>query len=216
MKRIRSTQGWNFDSLALFRDDLEELLRIFNPTGAPDALTISDGDNEYTSLDELQKEKGDRISHLIVRSRKPWIGMELRKNPRLLGLYTFETTDEADIAFYGAKELLLPKRRPLNYFLAFVLPLTCIVGWLVGTALVLTNFHMPSKLLPWGLFVYLAMFVVVIAWRELDEISFYFVSLRKRHESPGFFRRKRDELVMLFIGALIGIIGALVVRHFQK
>src|SRR2546422_7982723 len=99
MKPIRTTQSWNFNSLMLYRDELEEVLRIFNPTDAKEAIKILDDVNEYESLDELLKRKGERIDHIAIMSSRPQIGLVLRKSPRLLNLSTFASGDEADAAF---------------------------------------------------------------------------------------------------------------------
>jgi len=214
LRRIRNTQSWSYDSLMLFREDLEELLRIFNPTGAADAITILDDECEYSSLEEVGQEKGDRLDHLIIRSRKPGIMLELRRKPKLLNLFTLETTDEADAAYFRANEFLQPKRRPLNSYVTFGLRLLLIIAIFLELMLWTAR---PTFLSMHFLVLSIAILLLcTMSLPLLDQATFYLVSLARKHQSPSFWTRKRDDLIMLFLGTLLGIGATILVGRLIR
>jgi hypothetical protein len=217
VKRIRYAHIVLLKSLSLYRDDLEHVVSIFSPNDALDEITISDGQNEYESLDELREKRGDRVDEISIRSTQPGTRLHLRKSPRLLQLESLEATDEADAAFYKAKEFLRGKRRPLNIFMAGVVPamglLLIIAGFIYINTHSATAAHIPSWL---AISFWMVAFGMLLWWREFDEWSFYYVSLQKRHESPSFFQRKKDDLVLLLIGAVLGVLGTMLVEHLKK
>jgi hypothetical protein len=215
MKRLRSTRSWTYDSLMLYREDLEELLRIFNPSGGAGLVKISDSGAEYDSLDEMKAEKGSRIDHITLKATKPFIVMNLQARPKALNLYTVEATDEADVAFFKANEFLQPKRRPLNTFvIGYAWQLGLIGFLLIAVFSGLAKFIEKTS---WLWLIYpgiglVALFVVSL----LDKRTALFVSLCKRHESPSFPKRKKDELIMLAIGTLLGLIISVIIGRFRR
>ncbi len=179
----------------LFREDLEELLKLFNPTGTEGAIRISDSEAEYDSLDEMESHKGERIYHIKISSRKPAIVINLRARPKDLNLYTLESTDEADIAFFKTNEFLQPKRRPLNTYMSRVfLLLLLLTYFLVGRLPWLTIAAEKYHWL-WLIYSALGLFSGVFVF-QLEKRTALFVSLGKRHESLSFFERKKDDLLM--------------------
>lgn len=215
MKRLRGTRGWNYNSLMLYREDLEELLRIFNPSGAAGVVTISDSGAEFESLDEMKTERGERVEHIIIKSNKPFIVINLQAKPKALNLYTVEATDEADVAFFKAHEFLHPKRRPLNTFVTETL-MVVLIGATTAVGSIFGLFGTIAKVswLPWAL--YPLLFVLAIALlAQLDKRTAVFLSLGRRRESSSFFHRKRDELIMLLIGTLLGVLVTLAIGRLH-
>jgi hypothetical protein len=213
MKRLRNTRGWTYDSLILYREDFEELQRIFNPSGSAGVVTISDSGAVYDSLDEMKAEKGPRLGHMVIRSSKPSIVIDLRAQPKSLHLYTAEATDEADAAFFKAHEFLYPKRRPLNKFVGSLFPFVLIAFFAV---LVVSGLAKTIEKVPWLWLVYPGFLVVAsLCVSYLDKRTALLMSLAKRHESLSFGQRKKDELIMLVIGTVLGLVISLIVGHFR-
>lgn len=223
MKRLRGTRNKSYHSLMLFRDDLEELLNIFNPSGTEGTVRISDSEALYDSLDELRERKGSRIRDLFLQSRNPQIALVLKVRPKTLSLYTIDNTDEADLAFLKADEFLTPKERPLYNFIdtpAVLLFMAAAVGLvLLGSTAIPAKQVQPHVWAIVGSF-----FVAIIAglWilNWLGGRSALLLLLTRRSESPSFWERKKDDIGMLIlgtaIGGVLGIIGTLLANHFHR
>src|SRR6266849_6202913 len=211
MKRLRGTQSWAYDTLMLFREDLDELRAIFNPTDAPDCITISDTQSEYESLDEMQKHKGDCVSELIIRSKTPRITLHLIARPKALNLYTLEATDEADAAFYRANNFLQPKSRTLHRFFTLYIRLILIV--LLGIFFYIDIAHFPwmIKILPlFWLWVAAGGGLVYLISKAVDYVDknrAVLICLKRKHEVPNFFKRNEDRIVIAVASALLSVIG---------
>jgi len=212
LKPIRTTKEWNYDSLILYREDLEQLIRIFNPTRAGDIITISDHDNQYDSLDDLAQFKGPHIRGLTIRSRKPHIGLILNKSRNILTLFTADATDEADMAYYEAHDLLHSKMRPLFRWTRGIMPLL-VVFFVLVAGLAYKRFINSG----WALVALSCLLLPFVIFNELiTKQTACFISLKRRHEEENFWQRNKDDFIKMLIGAAIGSIITFLTRHFLK
>ena len=218
MKRLRGTQSWAYDTLMLFREDLEELMAIFNPTDAPDSITISDTQTEYESLDEMQKHRGEHVTELVIRSKTPRVTLHLIARPKALNLYTVEATDEADATFYRANSFLQPKRRTLHRFATQYIPALLVVLAVVFLYIDIRHFPWLIKLLPsWAWVVVIALFYLVSkAVDHVDKNRATLICLKRKHEAPNFFKRNEDRIVIAVASAVLSVIGTLIVQRILK
>ena len=217
MKRKRGTRSWSYNSLMLFREDLEEIFRLFNPTGAEGGIKLSDSKAEYDSLDDMKIHCGPRIEEITVESRQPGIVLNLRARPKSLSLYTLANTDEADVAFFKTNEFLQPKRRPLNTFVTQGLLSILMLPLFLGLTY-LTSVIKPIAGSPWLQLVAIVpvLFLAILVLSQLDKRTVLFLSLASRQEYRPFTARKKDELIMLAIGTALGTLITLILSHLHK
>lgn len=68
MEPIRNTKTARIATLRMYRQDLDQLLALFQERCA--TLTISDKHNRYDSLDDMKTHVGAEISDLDIRGEK--------------------------------------------------------------------------------------------------------------------------------------------------
>lgn len=205
----------------LFREDLEEILKIFR-TVAPDSpISIEDEEAQYPSFDEVLVQKGPHVINLRIISTVVGIKLQLRRYPTATSTTTLATTkisDEADLTFYRAKEFLEVRRRPSQYWFGTALPALCIsVVPLFSFILYLHRGDTPP-VRPWGfvITVVLALAIVGLFVGPMFKYSTaYLVTLKREKEDASFFRRNRDRFLMSLLFFGLGIVVTLIVQYFK-
>src|ERR1035437_7739120 len=129
LETTRTTKAWNPSSIMLFREDLEDILKIFRAVAPDSQISIEDEETHYSSFEEVLVQKGPNVINLRIINATVGIKLQLQRYPTATSTTTLATTkisDEADLTFYRAKEFLEVKRRPSQYWLGTVLPALCI------------------------------------------------------------------------------------------
>jgi hypothetical protein len=221
LETTRTTKAWNPSSIMLFREDLEEILKIFRSVVPDSPISIEDEETQYPSFDEVYVQKGPHIVNLRIINGVVGIKLQLRHPPTATSTTTLATTkisDEADLTFYRAKEFLEVRRRPSQYWLGTVLPALCIsIAPLFGFLVYLHRADTPP-IRPW---VVLSNLICALAIAGLfvgpmfKYSSTYLVTLKREREDASFFKRNRDRFLvsLLFFG--LGILVTLIVQYFK-
>jgi hypothetical protein len=225
---VRTTKVWAFPSLKLLREDLDEVVSLFktddeNEIGKlEEQVTITDEENVYPSFDEMRLRKGDDVEHLILMNRDLGLKLDLRRHPRVMTLSTTKATDAAELVFYRVRDFLGGRRRPLNFLVtrllwgtALLILFVYLVWWFFAEGYKQAN--TPIHGIGWlFLVLFLASLCFVLSRDSLDKSTSYFVTLKRKHELPSFFKRKKDDLVLMLLGAMVGaalgILGTLVTQ----
>src|SRR5690348_16697524 len=100
---IPSTRVSVFQSLQLFREDLDEVIRIFCPTNPESSVSLADGERTYESFEEMRTFNGDETSHLILQNQLVGIKLDMQKRVNGLVLSTSKQDDGAELSFYRAR-----------------------------------------------------------------------------------------------------------------
>jgi hypothetical protein len=203
----------------LFREDLEEILKIFR-TAAPDSpISIEDEETQYASLDEVLAQKGPHVISLRIMNAVVGIKLQLRLYPTATSATTLATTkvsDEADLTFYRAKEFLEVRRRPSQFWLGTVLPALCIS--IIPLFAFLLYLHRGDAPRPW---ITLSTFILVLATVGLfvgpmfKYSTSYLVTLKREREDASFFKRNRDRFLMSLLFFVLGIAVTLILQYFK-
>jgi hypothetical protein len=77
-KKVHRSFDEQFPAVSLYRQDLDELVGILKRTCKE--VTIQSGDYEFESLDELQKELGNRPASLSMNGALPYIILTLTRS----------------------------------------------------------------------------------------------------------------------------------------
>lgn len=221
LETTRTTKAWNPSSIMLFREDLEEILKIFR-TVAPDSpISIEDEETHYPSFEEFLVQKGPNVISLRIINAAVGIKLQLRRYPTATSTTTLATTkisDEADLTFYRAKEFLEVRRRPSQYWLGTVVPALCIS--IIPLLSFLTYLHRGDAphLRPWVPLstVVLALAIAALAVSPLLKLSSsYLVTLKREREDASFFKRNRDRFLMSLLFFVLGIAVTLILQYFK-
>jgi len=226
MEPIRHTKTARLPSLRMYREELDQLVALFQKSCA--AVTISDNKNRYESLEEMKATIGPKIKNLDIRGEKPGLHFLLNQKEFAPGsstpaifneLRTEEITDEAEALFFKVKEFLLSHQRPTN------IPFLISAIVFLISALVFDTFHnlgtfaagQPHHISA-GLVICIVLSLVCGVFGVV--INGNNILLESRLNSPSFFVRNREDFarhaVTAAISGIIGLIFGWFVGHFLK
>jgi hypothetical protein len=191
-----------FASVALYQDDLNEILNSLKKRGLK--IKLSDSDYEYETIDELAENRGDIIKSLSISGYKESsdrsVDFEFEKESIRL------RADREDDLVASWQEIkgLLEKRVP-SY--ARFLKLE---NWLWGFGIVALFGHdsigsMATNPIPGYLF---AAALTILGYGSIYSIIYRsqnsFIYLKRQHQILSFWKRNGEKILMLIIGAVIG------------
>jgi hypothetical protein len=206
----------------LYREDLEEIVRIFRIAAPDSTVSIEDDETQYPSFAEVLVQKGPMVFSLRLINPTVGIKLQLQRSPTATKTTTLATTkisDEADLTFYRAKEYLEVRRRPSEYVLGTVLPALCLS--LIPLICYLIYPHLWEQppmqprvaLLPVTLAFAISGFVIGILSAKSPYCR---VTLRTEKEDARFFKRNKDRFLMSLLFFVLGILVTLITMLFKK
>jgi hypothetical protein len=217
MKSILTTRVARFRALELHREDLDLLIHIFRENSHN--VRISDRQNEYDTLEEMQDKVGKTVGYLEIRSFGPDVRLGFGSGFKVVNdLRTVDVNDPAgESLFLKISDLLEPKQRSTIDLLP-ILPMMLAAGGLAG-AVYSAKFHQPvpephSAVLP----LVVGFGIGIAAWLSSNLLSSSSsknrIYLTKRSESPTYWERAGDDLIgRLVTGLLALIVGYILGRH---
>jgi hypothetical protein len=194
----------NVNPVTLYFEDLQFLMSLFGSTAKETTLRISDDQNEYefSSVEELDKLKSlhaDKFNYLSIIGHQPYLTLNLW--PHGGELHISQDTPILRGLMEKAKDRLNLRRKKLYWIYSLPLPIT-----------------FPIYPLFWGVwklgdksFVIGTIIILLsVAWFSLNWYSrFYNYSVifsKTEKEHPSFFQRKKDEIILVALGAVIGAV----------
>jgi len=223
MKPIRHTKTARLRALKMYRDDLDELVKLFQKCAS---LTISDNENEYGSLDEMKNTVGPKIINLDIRGENPGLHFLLNQKEYQPGsatpaifneLRTEETSDAADNLFREIKDFLFDYQRPKP--LRFLIPpiTAAVVLCIIALYAVVTKLQgQQAQRVPvgWGMVVFVIVSILSVSLGIIYARNY--LRLETKRNSASFYVRNREEFAKHAVTAAItGIVGWLL-GHFGK
>jgi hypothetical protein len=195
MKTIKKEKSFTKDSgpLVLWREDLNELLLAVDS----EKIDISTEDYSFESLDEVEEHFGQRpINTLKIASAKPHVSVTFGRMGSTWWVYASPTAAQLFLAIEGI--LKRCERRPRTFYGTWIspivfLPLAMSFIWdpKIG--------EFPVLLVP-SLLIFI--WVLRVAYINLRWHSV--LHMQRRHETPSFFQRNKDQMWMLVISAIVG------------
>ena len=203
----------SFSGIKLWLEDIEHIISIL--VGAGFKIEISDNKHIYDSLDEYIEKNGHTPEVLIIEAHL--------SDPR--GSITFEldepksySKERITISSYGdsphitgtwheCKEYIKSKKYSYTQANLWYVPIFIFLATSIGY--ILTN-NQEVRLL------FSALFVASLFWPSIQFSlinSKPIVLLRKRHGN--FFSRKKDDLIMLAIGSVLGAVVSTFVSNIM-
>jgi len=206
VKRIRQSHGEELKPVALYLDDLERIIEIFKE--ASDDVRILTSEYELDSIDEFRNLHEETLNYLKISISEPFVSLELKPN----GIWLFISEDEliSRGVFEKIKQLLHSRRRKLSWLTAN----PYLAGAAVGSSAFPFFKAIDSQNVYWAVLgCSLLMIGAIWTWWSFAGTlkKYSIVRLRRRAESPSFWKRKKDDIVLVIISAVVGALITLAI-----
>lgn len=212
MKKIKKSYGEGLDPVILYYDDLERIIEIFKE-GSKE-INISTDEYEFEDITEIQKIDKEKLDSLTIDIQNPYVSLNFK--PDSIWLYISEDTSASRGIFEKLKYLLTKRRRILcfpakSYFFSGVLS-GGIIGWsfwfllnaIVFEENIVRNVQLGGIILILGII--LSYWILYFIPRNYSTIY-----TKKRNELPSFWARKKDDIFLVILGSILGIVGTLLI-----
>jgi hypothetical protein len=218
MEPIKTTKTARLRPLELYREDLDELVALFESECA--GVTISDSKYRYESLDEMRVSAGPVIRDLDIRSDTPALHFLLNRKEAVPGsntpaifneLRTEEITDAADALFFKVREFLFSRQKPIARW-----PFALIAAGALIATIVLTVRDPRPKIVPWSALLWTVVMLAsgIAAFKFSNQIV-----LMRRSESKSFWARNKEQFathtITAAISAILGGVVGWLIGHFS-
>lgn len=212
MKKIRASYSEKLPSARLYLDDIEAIFEIISTTS--EETRILTEWYELDEVDELRELEMDVIHTLSFGGQRPRITLELI--PDKIVLYIADKSDTVSLGIFEKIKAIIKNRKRRFRWLwsgaVLGVLMTLIVFSLAGTLYslaVLNSRSGSSNLLTDQLALYLPLILVssiilfIIGLRNSLK-TFTIIHLTYKKDNPSFFKRKKDDIILAVISAIIG------------
>ena len=211
MKKLPQSQSEDFHAVKLFSDDVKSIVDILREVS--DKVEITAGEFSLDSADELSNIPQRSLDRLYVASAEPRVSLDLTGYHCVLR--RGENTAETRGTFEKIKELLRARRRR-----AWLLAMSDLTMIILASVFMLSFFAGLFLGVPWLLVtsgvVFCALLVLVVWMLKWGVRRQSIVILQNRSETPSFWERNRDPILVRVIPTLVGVIvGSALTLLFQ-
>jgi hypothetical protein len=213
-KKKSPTQLGFASTVAVYRDDLEEILSIL--TESCKQVIIEDNEYRFSSLDELMEKRGPNPRQLSINTREPFVIFNVRIKPHYTTLGTSGDGDNLAPYHYVKQILESKKRKGLEFMFSGFPSLVLVVGIMI--AWVVLNKKYPGTGFGFWLRFSLGCLIMIsttVAQVYYNYGAFSLISLKRKHELETFWNRNKDKIWLLIIGTLIGLLVGNIPRLFH-
>jgi hypothetical protein len=214
MEPIRHTLTAQIPFLRMYREDLDQLLLLFDRAGAK--VTISDKQYRYDSLDDMKAHVGPRVVTIDIQAENPSVHFLLNQSkvipdtpsPTVVyfnELRTEAISDEADNLFYRVRDFLLAHKAP-RFRIPYLIPaIVAFVGCIVSIAV--NHQLFTAQKVPLS---FLVCMIATVGFITASVQNGNTLVLETRSNFPSFLAQNKNGIIMLLIGAFIGIAGTII------
>jgi len=205
MEKVKISHGEHLRLVTLYRDDLENLVKIFHElTGAIDIQTAG---YRLANLEELPQLRTDTIDSLALRCHDPYVSLTIE--PGRIWLYIDDNSPVQRGLFEKIKAYINSKY-PLG---RWVLDNSIMPGNLGGASLALL---VMGAMRGSNLFLTIGIAGVILSffwiwWAIFGVRKRRIMILTRRSEASNFLVRKKDDLILAIVSALLGALVTFVV-----
>ena len=208
LKKIQRHLGEHLKPVKLYYDDILDLIEILKEGGGE--IEIEADDYMLDSPDEILSIEKPFFTKLEIRHLNPRISINFESNN--IWLYAAEDTPVQRGLFGKVKSLLKEKQRTF----ATILQSSIYSGLYTGAStwfLFGLLFNETNKTR--SIIIGLLMLCTGILWMALGHKSqfryFSIIVPSKKKESLNYWQRNKDQIIVAFIAAALGIIGTIIV-----
>lgn len=194
MKKIVHSRTEYFKPVVLYLDDLDKILEIIKEVCKK--IIIKTSEYEIENLNELKKLNKESLDYLMIRAEEPWLILEIDFSK--LYLYIDEDDAISRGIFEKVKQILKNRKRKFSWLKEklFQVPLLFIFSF--GLVVGISRKNIVLILI--GV-LFLVLLVMHLSW---DIKACNIIHLKRKTESKSFWKRKKDEIIIAIISAIIG------------
>ena len=215
-----TVDSWSPDSVMLFQEDLSVMADILGGSEGSSNVAIADRERNYLSFDELRGVKGDEVHELYLGSLDHRVRVNFSKAHHKVTVITSASGDKAELIFLKLKDFLLKKERPMTSWWVPALQRTAWAILLIAAVPVYRNRNVGGLVGLASISATVIPILMLAFASDMKKQTQYFVTLKRRHEYQPFLKRNKDALILMLlgsiIGAILGILGTLVVQRLAK
>jgi hypothetical protein len=202
VEKLPESFYWSVPKITLYREELHELMRIFETHGTGVSITVSG--YKLASSDELDAVPGEAATGFSVRSRDPDVSVNLSESGGSVqaagsaGPAGRGIADEARALIAGHRDIW----RDVAANLGLAAPALCmvalasfVIGLLAGGAATVAALLAIATIV-FGL-------ASVWSWRELNDRRVRLI-LKSRADAPSFLKRNGDQIVLMVASLVVG------------
>jgi hypothetical protein len=213
MEKIKKPLRMNYPIVRLYKSDLDKIFNLFKDN-YPKIEIVADG-FKLDDISELSKIKKQEIVDFEISAYNPRLSVDFSGNSASIYL-----SDEDDIKLRGLAaqigDILSKRKSPLRFLASFWLeiPIGMIALLIYFNALSLikdTKFQVMALL---GFVLFMILFGIL--GHRIEEKKHCLIYLYDRSSAPGFFKRNKDNILIIVISALIGSFLTLVSAWLLK
>ena len=216
MKKIKKSHRKMIEPVVLYFDDLEKIIEIFKE--ASNDIEISTDEYELETIKEIKESDKEILNSLSIMIHEPYVSLELKPNE--VWLYISEDEPVSRGVFEKIKQLLSSRRQKL-YWLAKINWISggMFYGAIAGSSVLflgpgileknIYNILLGCSILILGLILSLWSYNL---WMKRHSIIY----TKRRIESTSFWNRKKDDIVLAIIFAIVGSIITLLITQLFK
>jgi hypothetical protein len=210
-RKVENSRQKNFTPVKLFLDDIEKITEVFESNSRPYSIVIN-ADYEFETLtDLLESNKFKKVKSFHIKSNTPYISVRLTEKAASIYIDTDDTNSLG--MFHRLDDILIKcRKRPVILYSAnfgwVVMSITLPVDGLVFFANIKRS---PAFLIVSALL----LLTIFFFWNNIGTRlrTYSAIYLTKRESHPGFFKRNKDQIFLLIIGAVIGSLFTLIVQY---
>lgn len=209
----RSFFGELLTGIKIYRGDLEDIIGILKTSF--EEVSIEDSTSVFDSIDDVIEHRGYKPKELAIKGCNDPLSdcIEVRfqgSRARVLD----DTRTGQDSSYFHLNELLKSK---IKWHYKVIDPVwlgpAFFIIFIIGAIVAIEVVESRSAIDIWRysaptLF---AIWLLVIVFRRF----YYGISLRRIHEST-FIKRNQDQIILLVVGSILGVIGTLLIQSFFK
>jgi len=212
MKEIRNSISNSLPPLRIYRDKIEELYSFLNDI-CEDSVDIQTCGYSLDSIDEITDLPQEQTNSISFTCNHPYLQVIL--TPVHGEIYCSNADIKAEGIVSRTQQILL-KGKVTRPFLPEHKWLSFILGLAFGTPLGLGLLFNNVPVITFGGLLLLGWFVFVIWDYHFKRNSFCTIVFKSRKEAIGFWKRNKDQVVLLLIGAIIGTVITLLVGAIKS
>ena len=199
MKKIVHSRTEYFKPVVLYLDDLEKIFEIIKEVCKK--IIISTSEYEIENLNELKELNKESLNYLKINGQEPWLVLEIDFSN--LYLYIHEEDAMSRGIFEKVKQILKDRKRKYSWLSKdnFVGSIgTLLLGILIFSIYI----GIKQKNLFYISIGILSLLLGFIFTRISLNLGYNEIYLKRRAESKSFWKRKKDEIIIAIISAMIG------------
>ncbi len=209
MKKKTKSLGEHLKPVILYRDDLEKIIDILNKGSGE--IKIENEEYKFNSLDELKSLKKDFITDIKLSQSTPHVSISFTQS----SVWLFASNDSLEsVGIYEQiRNHILSRRRKL----AWLTENSALGSMCIGFSIWFLLFEHSL----YSLFLALSLLTLGALWswhsfRSTFKRYAVIYPLIYRKEHFGFFGRKKDEICLVIISAILGAVVTLILTKLFK